>query len=265
MGRRVKVTIDGKVFSAEEGESLLAVALRNGIDIPHLCYEECLEPYGSCRLCIVEVVEGFKKGITTSCTLGCVDGLKVLTNTPEIEKHRKVLFELYLAQAPNSEKLKKLAEKFGVYSTRFKEKNLKNDPLNGKCVMCGLCVRVCNDVLGVGAINFIGRGYRATVNVPYFEESDVCKGCKACVEVCPVDAIDYSDVGDKRVMISWSNTKVDLIKCSVCGRYFSPLPVFGSVSKKLSEYGVVCDVCPDCRKRLIAKNMTSSGGYNSYA
>lgn len=257
--KEVNILIDGKQFIAYEGETLLDVARRNNIDIPALCYDPSLKPYGACRLCIVEVIDGAKKGITTSCTLSCVDGLSVRTDTEEIKQHRKILFELYLAQAPASKKLKKLAARYGVFSTRFKEKFIENDPLDNSCVMCGLCVRVCNEVMGAGVINFIGRGHKSKVNTPYLEASQICLGCQACVEVCPTGAIKAFDEENVRYMASWSQTTVKLKKCAECGRYFAPEPL---TRKTESAYfyadkdEVLKDLCPDCRRKYITKKVT---------
>ncbi|MCK4269579.1 MAG: (2Fe-2S)-binding protein, partial [Methanogenium sp.] len=247
----VMVSINGERYQAEEGETVLSVAMRNNIEIPHLCYDESLEPYGACRLCMVEVTENGEGVMTTSCTLHATEGLTILTDTPEIEKHRKMLFELYLAEAPGSEKIKEMAAHYGVTKTRFFKKIDPTDPLGNKCILCGLCVRVCNEVMGAGAINFINRGAYTTVNTPFFEEirsdmqlqlqlqlqfssdkkrdrdSDlvcmphsICMGCGACAEVCPTDAIRIEDHEGERIMKSWSNTRIRLLRCRICGRYY---------------------------------------------
>jgi len=272
---------------------VLSVAMRNNIEIPHLCYDESLEPYGACRLCMVEVTKNGKRSMTTSCTLHATEGLTILTDTPEIEKHRKMLFELYLAEAPGSEKIKEMAAHYGVTKTRFFKNVDPTDPLGNKCILCGLCVRVCNEIMGAGAINFINRGAYTTVNTPFFEEiksdmqlqfsSDesgnnvsqqdlsnrdrdketdpvcmphsICMGCGACAEVCPTDAIRIEDLEGERIMRSWSNTKVRLLQCRICGRYYGPEMLVGytylKTDPQLKEE--LRDVCPDCRGKLIAK------------
>ncbi len=258
MNENVNVYIDGKPYTAKKGESLLKVARRNGIDIPALCYEESLEAYGACRLCIVDVKEGAKKGITTSCTLKCNDGLSVETNTKEINTHRRILFELYLAQAPESERIKELAARYGVFKIRFKKKERKDDPLNNSCVLCGLCVRVCNDIMKAGVINFIGRGYQSHINTAYLESSDICTGCMACAEVCPTKAIKIEDSGQIRIMASWSNTSVELKRCSVCGKYFAPEALNDKVNTLFyyrDKNEVLKDMCPECRRNYVAKKM----------
>ena len=120
--KQVTVTINGKKYPADEGEILLGVAIREKIAIPHLCYEPSLDPYGACRLCMVEVIKHGKREMTTSCTLRAAEGLEVVTDTPEIVKYRNILFELYLAEAPKSEVIKAMAARYGVTKTRFLKK-----------------------------------------------------------------------------------------------------------------------------------------------
>lgn len=256
MKNQIKLKINGKEYTANEGESLLTVATREGIDIPGLCFHEAFEPYGACRLCLVEVLAGpFQTGLTTSCTLKVAEGLEVLTDTEEIRKHRKVLLELYLAQAPESQFIKDLALKYGVASTRFPKRFDPFDPLENKCVLCGLCVRACNEALGIGAINYIGRGQNTKVNTPFLEASLDCIGCNACVKICPTGAIKFEDIQDKRVMISWSKTEVPLKQCTLCGKYFAPEPLTLFAYQKMDprlEEGLE-DICPDCRRKLLSR------------
>ncbi len=252
----VTIKINGKKYEAEEGESVLSVANREEIDIPALCHNEALKPYGACRLCMVEVVGGpAKKGMTTSCTLKATDGLAVITDTDEIKKHRKVIFELYLAQAPGSEVIREMAAKYGVTETRFAKRIVPLDPLDNKCILCGQCVRVCNEVMGIGAINYIGRGSNTRVNTPYLEPTSTCIGCGACADVCPTNAIKIEDIDDRRVMKSWSNTAVQLKKCRICGKYYAPDPLADYVYEKMDPQlkEELKDVCPDCRRKIVSK------------
>jgi bidirectional [NiFe] hydrogenase diaphorase subunit len=254
----VTITINKNQYRAMEGEIFLLVAMREKIDIPHLCYEKALEPYGACRLCMVEVVTCGKTEMTPACTIRVHNGLEILTDTPDIIKHRGLLFELYLAQAPKSEVIKEMAAKYGVIKSRFLKKVVHDDPLSGKCILCGLCVRVCNEIMGTCAINFINRGPYTEVNTPFFEENPACAGCGACASVCPTKAIAIKDSGNLRVMQSWSDTKIRLIQCERCGVSFA--------SEKLMEYSsAILDpaipdeirvLCPACRRKLIARKMT---------
>lgn len=260
-GEHVKVTINGKPYLAMEGEILLAVALREKIAIPHLCYEPSLDPYGACRLCMVEVVKRGKREMITSCTLRAADGLEVLTDTPAIVKHRNILFELYLAEAPKSEIIKAMAARYGVTKTRFLKKLDTTDSLGNKCVLCGLCVRACNEIMGAGAIGFVNRGPYTIVNTPYFEPTKDCYGCGTCVKVCPTNAVEMEDDGDMRVMKSWSGTKIPLVLCECCGRYYAPkalaIATQAHITPSLKEEIAV--LCPACRGKLIARDQILAG------
>ncbi len=251
----IRVVINGKACTAEKGESLLSVARRKGIDIPAFCYEETLAPYGACRMCLVEVVKGAQEGITTACTLAAAEGLEVLTQTSEIVSLRRALIELYLAQAPRSEAIRALAQRYGIQKTRFARKVRPDDPLQNRCILCGLCVRICHDVMGAGAINYIGRGHFTEINTPFYEESAVCMGCGACARVCPTQAIAFEDIVQTRTMKSWSGTRVPLHACSKCGRHFAPAPFVNYARQKLAPdlQQTPLRLCPDCRSREIAR------------
>jgi len=261
MKDQVTVKINNHAYQVEKGKSILSICNEKGIDVPALCHNEALKPYGACRLCMVDVISGsHKKGLSASCTLKADDGLEVLTETEKIEKHRKILFEFYLSQAPDSEAIKEMAAKYGVLETRFSKREKPNDPLNNKCILCGQCVRVCDEVMETAAINYIGRGYLTTINTPYVEESDVCMGCKACVEACPTGAIDFEDLDGFRIMKSWSNTKIALKKCTVCGRFYAPEPLASFAYRKLGTdlQEEIKEMCPDCRRKAISKKQILS-------
>ena len=262
--KMVTITINKNQYQAPEGEILLLTAMRERIDIPHLCYEKALDPYGACRLCMVEIVTCGKTEMTPACTVRILNGLEILTDTPEVIRHRSLLFELYLAEAPKSEVLKELAEKYGVTKTRFLKKVVYDDPLQGKCILCGLCVRVCNEIMGACAINFINRGPYSVVNTPFFDENPECTGCMACAGICPTKAIEVKDTGDMRIMKSWSGTGIKLAECIVCGKYYAPLGLTNSIYANLDPglNDELKNVCPACRGKLIARKeiKAKSGG-----
>lgn len=251
--KTITIAIDGKRYQAQEAEPVLKVARREGIDIPALCYHEGLDSYGACRLCMVEVIGGGRTGMTTSCTLAAQDGLEIKTNTPEITKIRKGLFELYLAEAPGSDYIRELACKYGVTQSRF---SCMAEPERSeeKCVLCGLCVRICNEAIGAEVINFIGRGPETKVNSPYLEPSAKCIGCTACADVCPTDVVTITDKLDTRMVETWSETEVKLKKCRVCGGECAPEPLIEVVYRGVPDLPEdLRDVCPKCRRRLKIK------------
>lgn len=263
-GKPVTVSINGKACRAEEGEILLAVAEREKIPIPHLCFEPSLDPYGACRLCMVGVVHHGKTSMDTACTLRAKDGLTILTDTPEIVKYRSVLFELYLAEAPKSAVVKEMAAQYSVTKTRFLKKIDTDDPLGGACILCGLCVRVCNELMGAGAINFINRGPYTQVNTPYTEPSRDCLGCGACAAICPTHAVRLEDRNGERVLHSWSETKVPLSQCVSCGNYFAPAALEKSVLSRIEPplRDDLEGLCPACRAKKLARNeiLAATGG-----
>jgi len=256
----VTVLLDGKRCPAEAGEPVLQVARRAGIDIPALCFREGMAPFGACRLCIVEVVAGGRPGLTTSCTLAAQDGLEIRTDTGEIRKIRQGLLELYLAQAPDSDYIRELAAKYGVTASRFAAAGTGEDADSAgeqKCVLCGLCVRICNEVIGAGVINFINRGPETEVNTPYLEPSSACIGCTACADVCPTDVIRICDRGGVRMVQTWSQTEVPMQKCRICGQYCAPEPLIDVVYKGVPDLAEeLRDICPKCRRRYKLRKMS---------
>ncbi len=183
----IKFTIDGQQYEAEEGKTILEVARRAGVKIPTLCYHPALEPYGACRLCTVEIV-GRRSSLETACTYPVRDGLEVKTMSPAVVKARKMILELLLARCPNVPLIQDLALEYGIEKSRF-----KTDDPNENCIMCGLCVRACNELVGTGAINFSDRGVKRVVGPPFMQKTRTCIGCGACTIVCPTGAIEIVD------------------------------------------------------------------------
>jgi len=235
----VKLTIDGIEVEAREGEVILQAAKRAGIFIPSLCYHDEVKPYTACRLCLVEVIKGKRKRLVTACDYPVSEGLIVNTKTETVEKCRKLIIELLMARCPNLPQLQELGEKLGVKEVRFSKGN-------DDCILCGLCVRTCAEVVGVSAIGFEGRGFTRRVCVPFDEASEPCILCGACAYACPVDVIPIEDVGGYRVMERWHKKSL-LISCSVCGRPFMTEDELRFLQKKTGLPEDKLKICPDCR------------------
>ncbi|MCJ7655763.1 MAG: 2Fe-2S iron-sulfur cluster-binding protein, partial [Dehalococcoidia bacterium] len=141
----VTFNIDGREFTVEEGQTILQVARENGIDIPTLCHHEAIEPYGACRLCIVEISKGRRSRIVTSCLYPVEEGLEVKTNSPRIINNRKMLVELLLARCSKNKVIKELASQMGIKQSIIRPEYLEDND----CMVCGLCVRTCEQVVGV--------------------------------------------------------------------------------------------------------------------
>ena len=182
-----QLTIDGKQITAPVGATILQVARENGIDIPTFCHHEALEPWGACRLCIVEVDEGGRTRLVTSCNFAVKEGLAVTTKNKSILAIRRMIIELLLTRCPNAQAVRQMADKLGVTETRF--------PIENEfCILCGMCVRVCKEIVGAQAISFASRGGNKKVASPFFNRSGDCIGCGACVYVCPTQCITMHDV-----------------------------------------------------------------------
>jgi NADH dehydrogenase/NADH:ubiquinone oxidoreductase subunit G len=174
----IELRIDGLDVQTEEGSSILDVARFFGIEIPTLCHHEGLSTYGACRLCIVEIGEGDKAKLVSSCTYPAEQGLVVRTNSRRVVQTRKMLVELLLAMCPSSKTIQDIASAMEVRKVRFKVEH--ND-----CILCGLCVRMCAEQMDAQAIDFVNRGKDRKITTPFDAKSDVCRTCGGCMYICP--------------------------------------------------------------------------------
>jgi len=203
----ITIEVNGRPIHAKKGEMLLKALQRAGVDIPTLCYMEGLTPTGACRLCVVEI-EGVP-GLVPSCATPVAEGMKVQTHSARAVQARKTIVELLLADHPDdclycirngNCDLQKLAEDLGVRQRRFKGQKsryrldvsspaIERDP--AKCILCGKCVRVCEEIQGVAAIDFSGRGSKTFISTAFDEGMNVssCIYCGQCVKVCPTGAL----------------------------------------------------------------------------
>lgn len=188
----VSLTINGVQVQAERDATVLEAARAAGIKIPTLCYHPALTPYGACRMCVVEVARKGRSRVVTSCTMPVEDGIEVHTETPLIQKARRVIIELLLARCPSSPEIQDLAHELGVETTRFHTDNEAE-----KCILCGLCYRTCEELMKVGAIGVAYRGGRRVVTTPFNEPSDACVVCGACAFVCPTGTIDLKKISGR--------------------------------------------------------------------
>jgi len=174
----ILLEIDGKEVSAREGMTVLEAAQGAGISIPTLCHHEKLEPFGGCRICIVEIEVRDWTRLVVSCVYPVEENLVVRTRTEKIDRIRKTILELLLAHAPDAPGLQELVQEYGADKNRF-EKDASF------CIHCGLCVRYCAEVKKKNAVGFVDRGIRKEISfIPEISAKE-CWNCKECFPLCP--------------------------------------------------------------------------------
>jgi len=246
----ISLTIDGTPIEVKKGTTILKAAHQLGIEIPSLCHNEAVEPYGACRVCIVEAADG--KGwsrIVTSCNYEVFDGLQVNTHSEQVTDTRKVILDLILSSHPEAKAVQELATRYGVTKPSF-----VSQP-GDDCILCGLCVRVCSEVVGVSALGFAHRGTTRELVTPFGEASPTCIGCGSCVYVCPTQCLHITDEGNRRILYKQRRENVfkefDLLPCTACGKPFLPREQLAYVEKKFDLPGQLAQICSSCGGRKL--------------
>jgi bidirectional [NiFe] hydrogenase diaphorase subunit len=180
----INFTIDGQAVQAREGWTVLETAREYGFHIPTLCFHEAVLPSGACRLCVVEARQEDWSKVVISCLYPPWEGVEILTNSDRVQNVRRWLLEMLLADCPASAEIRQLARDYGVTATEFKIEHPEEE-----CLRCGLCVRVCEEVVGAQAISFGSRGVAKQIATPYMVPTEACVSCGCCVAVCPTGAM----------------------------------------------------------------------------
>ena len=183
----IHLMIDDQAVEVPQGHTVLQAAREHGIHIPTLCYLESLPPYAACRLCLVEIATPRGSKLVASCAYPCEEGLVVRTNTELALDARRTVVELLMSTAGHLAVVRALAHELGVPAPYVQL--APND-----CILCGLCVRVCREIVGVGAISLAQRGMDRAVSTPFQISSADCIECATCALVCPTGAIQIEDI-----------------------------------------------------------------------
>lgn len=200
----IHAKINKQTVEYEKPITILEATRELGIKIPTLCYNEYIQPYGGCRLCLVEVATEKAPDLTRlmpACCTYIAEGQIVYTDTEKVQEARKFMIELYLSRCPDSEELQKIARELGV-SKESEELDpvgryllTRTKPLfETKCILCGLCVRACAEITERHALSFTARGMERKVLTPFQKVAETCIGCRSCAYVCPTNTITVEEV-----------------------------------------------------------------------
>jgi NADH dehydrogenase/NADH:ubiquinone oxidoreductase subunit G len=250
--KTVNLEINGRFFQATEGMTVLDVVRREGIPITTLCHHDAIEPSGACRLCMVEITHpnwGGWKGLVTACLYPVEEGLQVTTDNQEIRTVKRTVLDLLLARCPESDVIRKLAAQHGVTATSFKKSELETT-----CILCGLCVRVC-EVKGCRAIGTAGRGIEKRIAIPFKQPPPDCIGCASCAHICPTNTIRFRDEGDVRKI--WGHS-FKMVKCEGCGRPVMPEKQVEFEAGRAGLDRAYLTMCPACAQTKTLETISGS-------
>jgi len=257
------VTIDGHKVRVKKDATVLDAAKKAGVWIPTLCHHPAISCDAVCRLCMVELDRGDWRQLITACNYPVRLDIVVYVSSEGAQQARRGVMELLLARAPESEELKALAESIGVKETRYP----KVTESQRNCILCGLCVRVCEEIIGQSAIGFAGRGVDRTVAAPFRQPSDDCIGCGVCAAVCPVGTIKVRIHQDRQeVEISPFKSRAKLLVCEKCGAPIISAQVSERIMNQLEitnceEFRQRVHLCPKCRKLQTAVQLQAATVY----
>ena len=231
----VKIKIDGRKVEAPEGSSILGILQKLKIEIPTLCYHRELSPGGACRLCMVEIREAGGWKLASSCTTPAAEGLEVRSDSEAVKESRRFAAGMLYYKYPGDRVVEKIARSLGVKTD--------GKPANEECVLCGLCVRACREIVDVDALTFRERSQSDEEPRIDFDAAR-CIGCGSCVFVCPTSYVKMEEANGRRTV--W-NKVFKMAACSQCGRYFAPIEQLEYISKKTGAPFKKLMICTSCR------------------
>lgn len=243
----ITITVNGKSVKVPEGTRLLDAIRSAGFEVPTLCDHPALEPWGGCRMCLVDVTrkewDGWCK-MVVSCMFPAEDGLLVLTDTERVRSTRRVVIDLLLARCPDTPLIQQMAAKLGVERTTYEP-----NPEPTDCILCGLCTRIC-DHIGVSAISSVNRGAGREIAPPFHEAPPDCIGCLACAEICPTSCIPYETSDSKRTI--WGKD-FEMVRCVRCGRAHITREEAAHFSRRTGVPSSYFDLCDACKRTDMAR------------
>ena len=257
------VTIEGKTVTVPYEATILDAARKAHVWIPTLCYHPTVPSQGSCRICMVEILneEGKPGRLVTSCNYPVRRDITVSVSSERAVRVRRGVMQLLLARAPESEQLRELAARMGVTETPYP----KVTESQRNCILCGLCVSVCEQVIGASAIGFAGRGVERAVAAPFRQPSETCIACGACAVVCPVGTIQvriHTDTGEAEISPFKSRSK--LLVCEECGTRMVSVPLAQAMTDRVNidweEFRHLARLCPECRRKHAVKALGMAAG-----
>lgn len=246
----ITLEINGRRVTARKGSRLLAAIREAGFEVPTLCHHEAVEPYGACRLCVVEMHRPGETAsrIVTSCTQPVESGLVVETDTEAVQETRREVLDLLLARAPGAPIIRALAAEHGLTRSSYPV-----DVNRDNCILCGLCTRVC-ETLGFSAISMAGRGPEREVAPPLKEPPPDCVGCGSCARVCPTGNIPLVERNGMRRI--WDRD-FEMVRCAECGKAYITKDYR---DRRVEESGLPAshfDLCDECSRMVLARTMVA--------
>jgi NADH dehydrogenase/NADH:ubiquinone oxidoreductase subunit G len=235
----VNITIDGRTVQAKEGSTILQNAQAERIDIPTLCFHKDLSPFGACRLCTVEIKVKKQWKLAASCQVEVEEGMEVRTDTEAVKESRRLAAALLYYKHPTTGAVRDMARKLGVAVEPIDEADGRD------CILCGLCTRTCQEIVGVAALRFQDRGLDRATEEPKIEfEATACIGCGSCAYACPTGYVRMEAVDGKRII--WDKV-FKMATCKVCGQYFAPMEQLEYIAKKTGVALGNLMTCVSCR------------------
>jgi NADH dehydrogenase/NADH:ubiquinone oxidoreductase subunit G len=194
-------------------------------------------------MCLVEVkTASGRERLVTSCLYPVEEGLEVITDSEKVLRNRRTIIDLLLARCPESTVIQNMARELGVEKSSYSPED------HGNCILCALCVRACQEVVGASAISLVNRGVEREMAIPFFDDSTACIACGSCAYICPTKAITMEDSGGTRTIRMPNNmTEFEMVQCKVCGNYWMPRKQVDFISRTTGIEPEFFDTCTNCR------------------